>query len=45
MPEEATIDSERSLHKDFKNDVEIALSSSATFRLTKDKSSDFFNSY
>ena len=38
MPEEPTIDSESSSHKDFKNDMEIV-----TSRLTKYKSSDFFS--
>ena len=40
MPEEPTIDSESSLHKDLKNDMEITLSSSATSWLTKHKSID-----
>ena len=43
MPKEPTIDSESSSHKDFKNDMEIALTSSATSRLAKYKSSDFFH--
>ena len=41
MPEKPTIYSESSLHKEFKNDMEIALTSSAKSRLTKYKSSDF----
>ena len=45
MPEEPTIDSESSPRKDLKNDMDIALTSSATSRLTKYKSGDFFNKY
>ena len=45
MPEEPTIDSESSPRKDLKNDMDIALTSSATSRLTKYKSSDFFIEY
>ena len=45
MPEELTIDSETSSHKEFKNDMEIALTSSATSRFTKYKSSDFYIKY
>ena len=41
MPEKPTIDSESFSHKEFKNDLEIALTSSARSRLTKYKYSDF----
>ena len=44
-PEEPTTDSESSRLEDFKNDLEVAVTSCATIRHTKDKYCDFFISF